>query len=126
MDHPGEDSARVVESRTGAGLCVVALEGWHDVDSAPRVRQALVRGLADGRGLIIDVSPAYLLDSVVLGHIIAAHQRGRAGGTPVAIVAGERTPPVVRNLLGISGIGRTIDVYPALRVAVRRLSASAE
>lgn len=124
MDHV--DDARVLETRTDAGLCVVALEGSHDVDSAPEVQRALRRGLAGGHGLIVDLSPAHLVDSVVLGHIIAAHRRGRDGGTPVAIVAAEGTPPVVRNLLRISGIASTIDVFPALGEAVHQLAAGPE
>jgi anti-anti-sigma factor len=121
MDHV--DDARVLESRTDTGVCVVALEGSHDVDSAPEVQRALRRGLAGGHGLIIDLSPAHLVDSVVLGHIIAAHRRGRDGGTPVAIVAAEGTPPVVRNLLRLSGIANTVDVFPELAEAVHRLVA---
>lgn len=121
MDHI--DDARVLESRTDTGVCVVALEGSHDVDSAPEVQRALRRGLAGGHGLIIDLSPAHLVDSVVLGHIIAAHRRGRDGGTPVAIVAAEGTPPVVRNLLRLSGIASTVDVFPELAEAVHRLVA---
>ncbi len=119
------DNARVLETRTDTGVCVVALEGSHDVDSAPEVQRALRRGLAGGHGLIVDLSPAHLVDSVVLGHIIAAHRRGRDGGTAVAIVAAEGTPPVVRNLLRLSGIASTVDVFPELAEAVHQLVADA-
>jgi anti-anti-sigma regulatory factor len=121
MQDREEDRARVVESRIDAGPRVVTLVGPHDVDSAPEVRRALARGLTDGQGLIVDLTPAHLVDSVVLGQIIAAHKQGRDGGTAVAIVAGERTPPVIRNLLRISGVDRTIGIFPALGDAVREL-----
>jgi len=124
MDHVSD--ARVLESCTDAGLCVVALEGSHDVDSAPEVQRALRRGLAGGHGLIVDLSPAHLVDSVVLGHIIGAHRRGRDGGTPVAIVAAEGTPPVVRNLLRLSGIASTVDVFPTLAEADQQLAAGSQ
>jgi anti-anti-sigma regulatory factor len=126
MDQHQEGAARVVESRVAGDVSVVELVGCHDVDSATHVQLALSRGLEAGGGLIVDLSQSHLVDSVVLGHIITAHQRGCERGTPVGIVTDERTPPVVSNLLRISGVGRTIGVYPAVREARRALVGGGE
>ena len=83
---------------------VVSLIGYHDLDVVEHVRRALSLAVDDGRPLVIDLSETDMLDSIVLGSIITGHARCANRGVAAVIVADERTRPVVRNLLRVSGI----------------------
>jgi anti-anti-sigma factor len=112
-----------VEVDDSGGCVVVSLIGYHDLDSVEHVRRPLSQAVDDGRPLVIDVSETDMLDSIVLGSIITAHARCANRGVAAVIVADERTRPVVRNLLRVSGISANIDVYPNLSDATESLAA---
>ena len=58
---------------------MVAFGGTHEIESADRVRDAFSRLLDEHSALVIDLSRAHLIDSIVLGLIITAHERGSIG-----------------------------------------------
>lgn len=114
-DSESGTSVEVVET---GDVAVVALVGAHDIQSADHVRAVLSRLIDERSALVIDLSRAHLIDSTVLGLIITAHERGLHRAKPVVIVTDPETPPVVRNLLRLTGTTRVIDIYPTTAQAL--------
>ena len=100
---------------------VVRLLGAHDIDSADRLRVAFSAAVEARRPLVIDLSRATLIDSIVLGLIITAHSRSERRGGAVILVVAADTAPTVRNLLRVSRIASHIDTYPSQDAVLRRL-----
>jgi len=108
-------------SEAGAAV-VVGLLGIHDIDSADRIQVAFSAAVESRRPLLIDLSGALLIDSIVLGLIITAHSRSeRRGGEVILVVDPDTTAPTVRNLLRVSRIASHIDTYSSQDAALRRL-----
>jgi anti-anti-sigma factor len=100
---------------------VVRLLGIHDIDSADRIQVAFSAAVESRRPLVIDLSGALLIDSIVLGLIITAHSRSERRGGAVMLVVEPDTAPTVRNLLRVSRITSHIDSYSSQDAALRRL-----
>jgi anti-anti-sigma factor len=100
---------------------VVRLLGIHDIDSADRIQVAFSAAVESRRPLVIDLSGALMIDSIVLGLIITAHSRSERRGGAVILVVDPDTAPTVRNLLRVSRITSHIDSYPSQDAALRRL-----
>jgi anti-anti-sigma factor len=100
---------------------LVRLLGIHDIDSADGIQVAFSAAVESRRPLVIDLSDALLIDSIVLGLIITAHSRSERRGGAVILVVDPDTAPTVRNLLRVSRITSHIDSYPSQDAALRRL-----
>jgi anti-anti-sigma factor len=111
----------LIEVREAGAAVVVRLLGTHDIDTADRVRVAFSAAVESRRPLVIDLSNAVLIDSVVLGLIITAHSRSERRGGAVILVVSPTTAPAVRNLMRVSRIATHIDTYPSEDAALRRL-----
>jgi len=110
-----------IEVHEAGPAVVVRLLGTHDIDTADRIRVALSAAVESRRPLVVDLSDAVLIDSVVLGLIITAHSRSERRGGAVILVVGPDTAPTVRNLMRVSRISTHIDTYPSQDAALRRL-----
>src|SRR5213076_1861628 len=98
----------LVEVTEAGNAVVVSLIGAHDIESADRVRIAFSATVESKRPLVIDLSRALLIDSIVLGLIITAHSRGERRGGEVVLAVESDTAPAVRNLLRVSKISSHI------------------
>lgn len=114
-----DNAVEVVEQED---VALVALVGAHDLESANRVRDAFSRQLDEHAALVIDLSRTHQIDSIVLGLIITAHERGQHRAKHVVLVTDPHTPPGVLNLLRLSGISRLIDTYPTTAQALQSLA----
>ncbi len=101
------------------GSVVVSLAGYHDLDTAPRVQRALSEAIDKAKPVVIDLSTTEMLDSTVLGSIITAHTRASNRGQTVVLAVDHESRPVVRNLLRVTGIASSVDIYPTLDDALR-------
>jgi anti-anti-sigma factor len=116
----GNAEASIEVAEAGPAV-VVRLLGAHDIDTADRLRVAFSAAVEARRPLVINLSRAILIDSIVLGLIITAHSRSERRGGGVILVVAADTAPTVRNLLRVSLIASHIDTYPSEDAALRRL-----
>lgn len=99
------------------GWIVLAVVGELDLATAPKVRQAVIRLLADTvvRGadlrVAIDLSGVDLVDSIGLGVMIGALRRVRSAGGSLALVVSE---PRVLALLTATDLDRVFTIHPDL------------
>jgi anti-sigma B factor antagonist len=110
-DVPFALSSRDVDADTS----VITLEGDLDLSSAPQLRHALQEKLAAGHTrLVLDLSLVRFIDSTGLGVLVGAErQLGDAGG--IAIVGSGRR---VQNLLEVTGLDYTFQLFPTVEAAV--------
>jgi anti-sigma B factor antagonist len=91
------------------GTCV-AVAGEVDVDTAPRMRRALVAGLAAGERVVLDLAAVTFMDSSGLSALLAIHQDAKAAGLTFQL---QRVPPAVLRLLTVTGMDSVLIVLPA-------------
>ena len=103
--------------RHAPGLAVVSLEGEHDLATAAALRVTLADAIAEGRAIVLELTPARFIDSSILGVIIASLRAARAAGVGAAIVLERERAPQVERLLDLTSLEPIFPVYPSLAEA---------
>ena len=94
---------------------VVALPEHIDVSNASQIREELLWVINRGAAaLIADMTGTLSCDHSGADAVMRAYQRALASGTQLRLVV---TAPIVRRVLGVSGLDRLIPVYPSLEAA---------
>lgn len=98
----------LVTSNVG-GLTVLAVGGDVDLATIPRLRDALVRLVAERPGLTVavDLDGVGVLDDSGLGVILGAAGRAREAGGDLTIVCSD---PRLRARLHLTGLDRAVSV----------------
>jgi anti-sigma B factor antagonist len=82
----------------GVGVTVV---GDVDIETAPRMRDAISAALATGDSVVVDLAAVTFMDSAGLSALIAVRLRARAEGLSLRL---DRVPDRVANLFRITGM----------------------
>lgn len=93
------------------GRTVLALRGEVDIETAPRLRNALTEQLMRPGGLVLDVSGAVLIDAAGLRVLTAAQRRAAETGRPPITLRGVR--PLFAKTLHITGLDHLFPREPA-------------
>jgi len=102
-------------------VLVVAVEGEHDIYTAPVLRQRLDEALATGGGIVVDLTGATFVDSSVLGALLDARRRALDAGHGYVVCVGETVEPGVQRILDITGL---VPVLPVLRTRDEAVAAA--
>jgi anti-sigma B factor antagonist len=103
-------TGEIALERLDSGLTVLAIEGEHDLSTAPMLRQRLDGLIAEGSPIVIDLSPASFVDSSILGVILDARRRAEGNGLGFAVSHASGPDPVGR-VLDITGLRSELPVY---------------
>jgi anti-sigma B factor antagonist len=98
-----------VERRSGPDGSRVAVTGEVDIDTAPRMRDALLAGLAAGEPVVADLGAVTFMDSGGLSALIVTHRAATAAGLPFRL---QHVPPAVRRLLEVTGMDSFLVTLP--------------
>ncbi len=96
---------------------VVTLRGEFDLSTAPELRRVVdetCMGKLDQ--LIVDLGEVTFIDSSGLGALLGRYRRIQALGKGFALAAPSHR---VQEILGLVGIGRTIDIFPTVSCALK-------
>jgi anti-anti-sigma factor len=88
---------------------VVEVTGEIDIDTAPRMREALDAALEIGDPVVIDMHGVTFMDSTGFGVLVLVNLRATRTGTPVTLRA---VPDRIRNLLGLLGLEAVLAIEP--------------
>jgi anti-anti-sigma factor len=101
---------------------IVRVRGDLDLAVAERIEEMLSKAAADpSRGLVIDLAACEFMDSVGLNAILHGAKQFQDGESKIAIVCPEGD---VRQLLGLTGIDRTLAVFDSEDAAIEAALAS--
>jgi anti-anti-sigma factor len=97
-------------------VAVFELLGEHDMASEPELRDALNEALADGQGIVVDLSKAEFIDSSVIHTLIDTQQSLAAEGRELATEV--NTASIVMRALEITGFRAIVATVGARDAAV--------
>jgi anti-sigma B factor antagonist len=110
------DDDLVVTSRGSPGVRVVEVAGPVDLLTAPDLAHHLFLAVTDESPLVVvDLRRVDFLGAAGLGVLVEADNHARARHTVLRVVASTRA---VCRVLRITGLDRTLAVYPALEPAL--------
>ena len=110
--HARMDANPIVLDDAAGDVVVVAVEGEHDIYTAPTLRERLEEALGRGGGIVVDLTKATFVDSSVLGALLDARRRALEAGQGFVVCVGETVEPGVQRILDITGL---VPVLPVLR-----------
>ena len=94
------------------GLMVASLEGEHDIYTAPALRERMYSVIADGHGLVVDLTQTTFVDSSILGALLGARRRAHESGLGFAVCCSDGIEPGVRRILEVTGLIPVLPVLP--------------
>lgn len=98
-----------IETHTVAPFDIIEIGGEIDVYTAPRLREAIVAAIEEGRHrLIIDVQKVNFLDSTGLGVLVGALKRVRGDGGSLDIVC---TQERILKIFEITGLDKVFGLH---------------
>jgi anti-sigma B factor antagonist len=115
--YPDPLGARLtVGTATFGPWSVITATGEVDLSSASQLREAVTGYLAADRvDLVVDLTAVTFLDSTGLGLLVGAAKRSRNAGGSLRVVCDN---PRVLRLLRITGLDKTLPLYPDLESVV--------
>jgi len=114
----GQQTPLTVSRRPG-GLAVITVACELDMLTVPAFEQVLAEQARTGPGaLIIDLSQCHFMGSSGLAALVEAHDRGRRGGSPLALAGMTRS---VARGMEITGLNSVFALYPSAEAAVAAL-----
>jgi anti-sigma B factor antagonist len=107
-----------------AGWTVISVTGELDLSSAPRLRQAVVGAVGEGRAqLVLDLTGVDLVDSAGLGVVVGAQRRVRSWGGRLVVAGLEGR---VRAVFELARLDEILELAPTLDDALRRAGTGRE
>jgi anti-sigma B factor antagonist len=103
---------------TAGDVIVVAIEGEHDIYTAPALRERLDEALERGGGIVVDLTRATFVDSSVLGALLDARRRALEGSQGFVVCVGDTVEPGVRRILDITGLVPVLPVIEGREAAI--------
>jgi anti-anti-sigma factor len=105
---------------------MLALTGEHDLTTINELDDEMERIAASGTSVVIDVSRATFIDSLVIAWLLRWWKRSlESTHLHVAIAVGERASPVTR-VLDLVSLADTLPCYPTTAAALRHLETSTD
>jgi anti-sigma B factor antagonist len=115
------DANPILLDDSAGDVVIVAVEGEHDIYTAPTLRERLDEALERGGGVVVDLTKATFVDSSVLGALLDARRRALDAGQPYVVSVGEEVEPGVRRILDITGL---VPVLPVVNGREQALAAA--
>lgn len=112
------DAHPIALDDTAGDVIVVAIEGEHDIYTAPALRERLEEALERGGAVVVDLTKATFVDSSVLGALLDARRRALEGGQGFVVCVGDTVEPGVRRILDITGLVPVLPVIEGRDAAI--------
>jgi len=112
------DPHPIVLDDTPGDVVVLAVEGEHDIYTAPALRERLDEALERGGGVVVDLTRATFVDSSVLGALLDARRRAIEAQQGFVVCVGENVEPGVRRILDITGLVPVLPVIEGREAAI--------
>lgn len=105
-----------LETRSGDGATIVAVQGEIDVYTAPKLRDKITELVGDGAyHLVIDMEGVEFLDSTGLGVLVGGLKRVRAHEGSLRLVC---TQERILKIFRITGLTKVFPIHNSVEEAV--------
>jgi anti-sigma B factor antagonist len=109
-----------IRADTGDAIAVIVVDGHVDFDTAPVLKQNIVRQVNEGsRHLVIDLTGADFIDSTAIGVLVAAYKRLQQSCGSLAIAC---TNENILNVFEIVGLHDMIPIHRSRDDAISALA----
>jgi anti-sigma B factor antagonist len=115
---PDMDAHPIALDDSAGDVIVVAIEGEHDIYTAPALRERLDEALERKGGVVVDLTQATFVDSSVLGALLDARRRALEASQGFVVCVGETVEPGVRRILDITGLVPVLPVIEGREAAI--------
>ncbi len=106
-----------IDIRRGGDSMIITLRGEFDLKTAPEFcRRVDELELETTPRVVVDLKEVTFIDSSGLGALLGRYRDLSSSGIDFALAAPSHT---VREILGIAGVCRVLDVYPSVQSALR-------
>src|SRR3712207_2385604 len=106
----------VIERQDEGDVAVLALRGELDVESGPKLREALLEAIGqDGRRVVVDLEGVDFIDSAGLGVLVGGLKRARSNDGDLVLVATGRN---ILKVFEITGLTRVFELHAAREAAL--------
>ncbi len=97
------------------GVTVLALKGDNDHESSTAARRLLLDSVADGPGVLVDMSGVAYIDSSGVASLVEAYQAARAATPSFALVAVSDT---ALRVLELARLDKVFSIHATLEAAL--------
>ena len=97
-----------IETSDHGDTTLLVLRGELDIATSPQLRDELVRVIAGGRRIVVDLEGLDFIDSVGLGILVSGLKRARSDGGDLELVCANR---VILQPLELTGLDQTFTLY---------------
>lgn len=106
-----------ISNTTIAGILVIHADGELDVYTAPRLKEAIDLGMAQGHAqMVVDLTKVVFIDSTALGMLVGSLRRARAEEGDLRLAMDD---PHLEKMFRITGFDTMFSVYRSVDDAVR-------
>lgn len=113
----------VAVDRPGDGVVVVALSGEHDLATRDSVHGAIQGALDARQAVVVDLTEAEFMDSVVAAVLLEARKRAKREGLGLGIVLSGDEANHVRRMFELSELTLVFAIHATRDAAVERVRA---
>ena len=106
------DPNEITVEPADGNIMVASLEGEHDIYTAPALRERMYGVIAEGHGLVVDLTQTTFVDSSILGALLGARRRAHESGVGFAVCCADGIEPGVRRILEVTGLIPVLPVLP--------------
>lgn len=99
-------------------VTVLAVEGEHDIYTAPALRERLDESLERSLPVVVDLTGATFVDSSILGSLLDARRRALEDDVAFVVCVGDEVEPGVRRILDITGLVPVLPVISGREAAI--------
>ncbi|MCW8914942.1 MAG: STAS domain-containing protein [Magnetovibrio sp.] len=101
------------------GVQVASVTGEVDLSTSPQVREALLKELGMGKGVIVDLSGVAYIDSSGVASLVEAFQTAKSKGQGFALAQVSETP---MRVLKLARLDQVFVIYETVDEAVNALA----
>lgn len=102
--------------REEEGSVVVSFEGDVDLEHSPKAREVLLRCVAEGQDIFVDLSAVSYIDSSGVASLVEAFQASKKMGTRFALVA---VNEAALRVLELARLDNVFTIYKTLSEGIR-------
>jgi anti-sigma B factor antagonist len=99
-------------------VVVVALTGEHDLASRDELREEVEQALTTGRGLVVDLTRASFIDSVIAAVLLEARKTAKRHDLGLAVLLSDDPSNDVRRMFELSRLTTIFEIFPSRAEAI--------